>query len=146
MTPAVATAAPLHRYLIEAARRWPEQTAVVEPGAGSISYARLDHLSDRVRDRLHAMGVRRGDRVGLYLRKSIDTVAAIYGVLKAGAAYVPVDPGAPASRDDLLVRQRLVRKVDRPGRNACGEGQRFGGADPVVERDPLPGEVLERSP
>jgi len=108
MTPAVATAAPLHRYLIEAARRWPEQTAVVEPGAGSISYARLDHLSDRVRDRLHAMGVRRGDRVGLYLRKSIDTVAAIYGVLKAGAAYVPVDPGAPASRDAFILHNCAV--------------------------------------
>ena len=108
MTAAVAAAVPLHGYLIEAARRWPERTAVVDPGAGSIRYAELDRLSDRVRDRLHAIGVRPGDRVGLYLRKSIDTVAALYGVLKAGAAYVPVDPGAPAARGAFILHNCAV--------------------------------------
>ena len=99
---------PLHGYLIQAAQRWPDRIAVVDPGVGSIRYADLDRLSDRVRDRLHAMGVRPGDRVGLYLRKSIDAVAAIYGVLKAGAAYVPVDPGAPASRDAFILHNCAV--------------------------------------
>ena len=74
-------------------------TAVIRGGTTeSIDYAGLGRLSDRVRDRLAAMGVRRGDRVGLYLRKSCDGVASIFGALKAGAAYVPVDPTAPPSR------------------------------------------------
>ncbi len=61
------------------------------------------------------MGVRPGDRVGIYLRKSIDAVAAIYGILKAGAAYVPVDPGAPAGAERVHPAQLR------------GEGRRHGG-------------------
>ena len=99
----MATSAALHHYLISAAQRWPEHTAVVDPGSGSMRYGELHRLSDRVRDRLYAMGVRGGDRVGLYLRKSTDGVASIYGALKAGAAYVPVDPGAPPSRNAFIL-------------------------------------------
>ena len=47
-------------------------------------------------------GVRAGDRVGIYQHKSIDAVASIFGILKAGAAYVPVDPLAPASRNAFI--------------------------------------------
>ena len=68
-------------------------------------------MSNRVRDRLHALGVRPGDRVGIYLRKSIDSVAAIYGILKAGAAYVPVDPGAPAERNAYIMDNCAVKAV-----------------------------------
>lgn len=88
----------LHEYLVDSARRFPERIAVVEPRGGDIDYRALDRLSDRVRDRLHALGIRAGDRVGVAMRKSIDAVAAIYGILKAGAAYVPIDPTGPAAR------------------------------------------------
>jgi len=77
--------------------------AVREPGgAGRITYRELAALSDRVRDRLLRLGVRPGDRVGIYLAKSIDSVAVIFGILKAGAAYVPVDPTAPAARNAYI--------------------------------------------
>jgi amino acid adenylation domain-containing protein len=94
---------PLHRCLMDAARRDPGAIAVVEPDVGEVSYRELDALSDRMRDRLGAMGVGAGDRVGIYLRKSIDAVAAIYGILKIGAAYVPVDPLAPAARNAYIL-------------------------------------------
>jgi L-proline---[L-prolyl-carrier protein] ligase len=101
----------LHEYFIEAAREWPERIAVVEPGRGAINYRELALLSDRLRDRLCALGVAPGDRVGIYLRKSIDAVAAIYGILKSGAAYVPVDPGAPAARGAYILHNCAVRAV-----------------------------------
>jgi amino acid adenylation domain-containing protein len=82
--------------------------AVVEPGQGQIAYGELDALADRLRDRLHAIGVQSGDRVGIYLRKSIDGVASIYGILKAGAAYVPVDPTAPPARNAYIVHNCAV--------------------------------------
>src|SRR5688572_3880292 len=63
-----------------------------------LSYGQFDSLASRVRDRLVQLGVRRGDRVGLRLHKSVDGVAAIFGILKAGAAYVPVDADSPAAR------------------------------------------------
>lgn len=100
---------PLHGAFVEAAARHPDRTAVVEPGRGTIRYRELDQLSDRLRDRLVALGVRPGDRVGFYLRKSIDAIATIYGILKTGAAYVPVDPGAPASRNAYIMQNCAVR-------------------------------------
>ena len=107
----VRSAEVLHDFLTRAAKQTPDGTAVVEPGVGAMSWRALDALSDRVRDRLQHLGVRPGDRVGLYLRKSIDGVAAIYGIMKTGAAYVPVDPDAPASRCALIFADCAVRAI-----------------------------------
>jgi amino acid adenylation domain-containing protein len=107
----MATAGGLHAFFVRAARELPGHTAVIEPGVGSVTYGELAVLSDRVRDRLRADGVRPGDRVGIYMRKSIDTVAAIYGILKAGAAYVPVDPGAPPARNAYILNNCGVALV-----------------------------------
>ncbi len=92
----------LQRYLDESVARCGERIAVREPGGVAITYRELGELSDRLRDRLIALGVEPGDRVGIYLRKSINTVASIFGALKAGAAYVPVDPSAPPARNAYI--------------------------------------------
>src|SRR5438067_867790 len=92
----------LQRYLDEAAPKRLDHVAVEEPGAGSVTYRELVELSDKLRDRLVHLGVRPGDRVGIYLRKSIDSVACIFGILKTGAAHVPVDPLAPAARNAFI--------------------------------------------
>ena len=107
----MAVGAALHDAFVASARRTPGAVAVVEPGRGTITYGELDALSDRVRDRLAALGVDRGDRVGIYLRKSIDSVATLLGALKAGAAYVPVDPGAPATRGAYILHNCGVKVV-----------------------------------
>jgi len=57
------------------------------------------------------IGLRRGDRVALCLPKTIDAVAAILGILKAGAAYVPLDPTGPASRAAAIVSDCGVAAV-----------------------------------
>jgi amino acid adenylation domain-containing protein len=75
-----------------------DRPAVVEPGRGSVSYADLDRLAEKVADRLRALGVARGSRVGLYVHRSTDAIAAMLGTLRAGCAYVPVDPRAPVAR------------------------------------------------
>lgn len=103
--------APLHMAFIEAARQHPDRVAIIEPKRASITYRELDRLSDRVRDRLSALGVREGDRVGMCLRKSIDGVAYILGALKAGAAYVPVDHSAPAARNAYIMFNCGVKTV-----------------------------------
>src|SRR5215469_4433174 len=101
----------LHYLLDNSARSLPEHVAVVEPGRATIDYSDLTILSDCVRDRLIHLGVCRGDRVGIYLRKSIDAVAAIFGALKAGAAYVPLDPFAPTARNAYVINDCSVRAV-----------------------------------
>jgi amino acid adenylation domain-containing protein len=121
----------IHHLLQRAAAASPQRRAVEEEASAAITYAELSALADRLRDRLHAAGVRPGDRVGIYLRKSIDAVAAIFGALQAGAAYVPVDPDAPVARnayilDDcsvraLVVEQRFVaRLMSELGPRAAG--------------------------
>lgn len=99
----------LHHWLDASARARASHTAVEEPEGGSICYHDLAALADRVRDRLVAMGVRPGDRVGLFIPKSIDTVAGIFGAMKAGAAYVPVDPTAPATRNAYIFANCQVK-------------------------------------
>lgn len=100
--------------LLEAsALEHPDGVAVVDPsGDLSISYRDFERLAAETAEALAAAGVEPGDRVGVS-GKSIGTLAAIFGALKAGAAYVPVDASAPATRsatifDDCGVRAILV--------------------------------------
>ncbi len=101
----------LAQLLIESAQRDPDQIAIQDPGVGEMTYRALAQLSDRVRDYLVQLDVRPGDRVGVYLPKSIDTLAAIFGILKAGAAYVPVDVYAPAARGAYILNDCAVKAV-----------------------------------
>ena len=102
----------LHQYLALSAASRADNPAIIDATSGTeVGYQQLDRLSDRLRDRLHAMGVRKGDRVGICLRKSIDSVAAIFGILKAGAAYVTVDPTAPAARNAYVFGDCLVSAI-----------------------------------
>jgi len=86
----------LHELLELSARDHAERVAVVD-GERSLTYAELDERSSRLANHLQTSGIRRGDRVGLYLQKSLESIVALYGVMKAGAAYVPIDPNAPAA-------------------------------------------------
>jgi amino acid adenylation domain-containing protein len=101
----------IDQLLVLSAQKYPDRIAVEETADGSITYRDLDQLSDRLRDRLTQLGVRPGDRVGIYLRKSIDAVASIFGILKAGAVYVPVDPGAPPARNAYIFSDCTVKVV-----------------------------------
>ncbi len=89
--------------LTEACERGPGRPAV-RAGDRTLTYEELDIAANRVANALAGMGVVAGDRVGLYLEKGIEAVAAVYGIMRAGAAYVPLDPMAPAGRSALIVR------------------------------------------
>lgn len=101
----------LHQLLAVSAQNYPDRIAVEETEDGAITYHDLNQLSDRLRDHLTQTGIRPGDRVGIYLHKSIDSVASIFGILKAGAAYVPVDPGAPPARNAYIFSDCTVKAI-----------------------------------
>jgi amino acid adenylation domain-containing protein len=106
----------LPALLADAALRHGDRDAVVMDGR-RLSYAALDAMANRFAHSLIAHGVRPGDRVGLWLPKSPEAVAALWGAMKAGAAYVPVDPGAPPARLGFIARDcglaALVSRADR---------------------------------
>src|SRR6478672_6765010 len=92
----------LDHLLIESAARHPDRTAVVD-GAESISYRELDNGSARLASELVAHGAGPGNRIGLYLDKSLHAIVALWGVLRVGAAYVPLDVASPVKRVARIV-------------------------------------------
>ena len=94
----------------ERARATPDRTAVRD-GTSALTYGELWEQSARLAALLTAHGIGRGDRVGMLLAKSVECVVTMLGVLRAGAAYVPVDPRAPASRAAFVLRDAAVRAV-----------------------------------
>jgi amino acid adenylation domain-containing protein len=115
----------LYQLLDVSASRFPDRVAVEEAESGSIRYDELARLSDRVRDHLLGMGVGLGDRVGICARKSGDVVATIFGIMKAGAAYIPTDPTAPAQRNAFIFHNCAVGAVIVEARLADRLGEEF---------------------
>ena len=100
----------LWQVVSEGAARYPTRSAVSWREIG-LTYAELDEESTRLARLLAQAGIGPGTRVGLYLPKSLKAVISIIAALKAGAAYVPVDPHAPASRAAYILRDCAVRMV-----------------------------------
>lgn len=94
--------------LAESRRRFPDRVAVVDPAGWSLTYAELDDRSSRIAGWLRAIGVAEGDRVGIIAPKSADVVATLFGIMKAGAAYVPADYTAPVSRNRTVLADCAV--------------------------------------
>jgi amino acid adenylation domain-containing protein len=90
------------------AERHPDKDAV-RRGGKALSYAELEMKSNQLAHVLRAQGVKKGDRVGFYLNKSLETIIGVYGIMKAGAAYVPLDPFAPVPRLVFVMRNCGIR-------------------------------------
>ena len=101
----------LHTLIDHSVASHGERIAAAEVSGASISYQQLGELSARLGAWLQAAGVRPGDRVGICLPKTIDSLIALYGILRTGAAYVPVDPTAPAERNAYVFRDCAVKAV-----------------------------------
>jgi amino acid adenylation domain-containing protein len=100
----------LKDLLIESANHKPEALALNGPD-DSITYGELDSEANRIARALDDLGVRKGDRVGIWLDKSVRAVAAMQGVLRLGAAYVPLDPLSPASRVRTIIQDCYMRAL-----------------------------------
>lgn len=98
----------LRDLVTQCAQRTPEAVALQGPGAG-LTYRGLDCMANRFAHALAQCGVRRGDRVGIWLDKSPDAVAAMQGVLRLRAIYVPLDPLSPAPRICAILRDCDIR-------------------------------------
>lgn len=92
------------------AERAPHSVAFTA-GADQITAAELARGAASLAAVLQASGVRKGDRVGLFLRKSVRSVIAVYGITRVGAAYVPLDPAAPAERLAAMIAHCGIRHL-----------------------------------
>jgi amino acid adenylation domain-containing protein/non-ribosomal peptide synthase protein (TIGR01720 family) len=117
------------------------QARAVEQGEASLTYGELDDRSSRLARYLIELGVRADVPVGVCMGRSIRQVVSLLGVLKAGGAYLPLDPGYPASRLAMMVEDAgcaVVLSDAEAGARLTGAGRR------VVDVDREWPEVLAR--
>lgn len=100
----------LHELLARRAQEQPDAEAVVD-GRRSLTYAQLHAYANRIGRALREDGVGAGDLVGIAMEKGWEQYAAVYGVLTAGAAYLPLDAAAPEERRRRLLRTGAVAHV-----------------------------------
>ncbi len=137
----------LDRLLDYSARSFGDRIAAAEPGARDISYDELNQLAGKISGFLQSRGVTRGDRVGIQLPKSIASLAAIFGVLRAGAAYVPVDSTAPRSRNAFIFSDCAVKFVILRSQDLAGPNSPYAAPVALDVVDPsLSGCVLAQGP
>ncbi|MEU1820800.1 amino acid adenylation domain-containing protein, partial [Streptomyces roseifaciens] len=125
----------------------PDAVAVID-GESSWSYAELNARANAVAWSLLDRGVGAEDVVGVLLPRGAEQIAAILGVAKAGAAFLPVDPGYPAERVQFLLADAAPKVVltDEAGRDAASGVETIvvdgdtGGGTGGVDRDPADGD------
>jgi amino acid adenylation domain-containing protein len=120
----------------------PDATAVTCPGpdggaGASLTYRELSRAANRLAHHLRALGVGRGDRVVTSLRPGPDMVTAFLGIVRAGAAYVPVDPANPAERRRLIVRDSAAKAVLTGGHDTATDYAGLGVSIVGLDADDL---------
>ncbi|WP_416654229.1 non-ribosomal peptide synthase/polyketide synthase [Bacillus amyloliquefaciens] len=114
----------IHEMFEEQARRTPNQAAVVYEGK-QLTYEELNRRANQLARTLQAKGVRADQLVGIMTERSLEMIVGILGVLKAGGAYLPIDPDSPPERiryilsdsgvSVLLYRGNLQDNIGCPG-------------------------------
>jgi len=98
----------LHAGFVEQAQARPDATAIVS-NERNLTYGELDTLSNQLAHRLAAQGVQPDELVAVVMQKGWEQVVAVLGILKAGAAYLPIDAGMPTERLHYLIDYGQVR-------------------------------------
>ncbi|MBZ4377474.1 non-ribosomal peptide synthetase, partial [Corallococcus sp. AS-1-6] len=101
---------PVHVHFSQQARRTPDAVALVQ-GDATLTYAQLEARANQLAHHLRALGIVPGARVGLAIERSFEMVTALLAILKAGAAFVPVDRNAPVDRIAMLLEDADVDVV-----------------------------------
>lgn len=124
---------PVHELIAAQAEQRPDAPAIFH-GESCWSHGQLETAANRLAQRLRSLGVGAGMCVGIALRKSPEAIAAILAVLKAGGAFVPIDPDHPAARNHHVLTDSCAPLVITQGalRHTLPEG--FAGR--IVEFDP----------
>ena len=145
----------MHAYLLphllaESAWKWPDRLAVLFKDR-TMTYSELEANSNRLARLLARNGVKPKDRVGLLLGKSVESIVCLFGVLKAGAIYVPIDPAVPVSRMQHILRNCGIRFLIASGKGAGKyfdeHGASGGFPETVLLADPSkPGRDIQEYP
>jgi amino acid adenylation domain-containing protein len=137
----------VHRLVEAQVVRTPDAVAVLATDGASLTYRELDRQANRLAHHLIAMGVAHGAVVAIHAARTPQAMVALLGVLKAGAAYLPLDPAYPRERmammiedggvDVLLSQGDVARLPAAPGRRVVNLD------DDVLLRGDVSGDVTD---
>ncbi len=99
-----------HQCISHFAKTQPDHEALVATDA-AFTYKEMDEVTNKIAAELHNHGVQSGDRVALLLPRTSRLILSLFGVLKAGAAYIPCDPDYPADRIKLILEDSEARYI-----------------------------------
>ena len=121
----------LNHLLSESAAKYPDKEALVFQDS-RMTYGELETESNKLAQGLLEIGVKRGARVGIYLNRGMHALVGIFGVLKAGATYVPIDPLCPPGRLSYIVNKCAIKFLIA-SREKLVDGERVLPANSPVE-------------
>ena len=78
-------------------------SAAIKEGQKTITYKELNEESNKIANHLKENGLQKGEFVSIYLKRSMETVISILGIIKAGGVYVPLDPTHPVKRNKYII-------------------------------------------
>ncbi len=117
-----------HECISHFAQKQPEQEALIACDA-TYNYKEMDEATNRIANGLRQRGVQTGDRVALLLPRTSRLILSLFGVLKAGAAYIPCDPDYPADRVRLILEDSeakfIITESLTPDPSPNGEGSEY---------------------
>lgn len=98
----------LHELISQKARMYPEKNAVHFRNI-NLSYQDLNERANRLANLLIKRGIQKGDRVALLLDRSEELIIALLGIMKSGAAYVPIDPAYPKKQIEYMLKDSSAK-------------------------------------
>lgn len=124
----------IHEIILENAKNKGHETAVVY-GNESISYQTLQLKAERVAERILQVSKGENEIIGLYANRSIEMIVGLIGILRAGCAYMPIDPDYPSQRIDFMIRDAKVKLMvtQNPLKSFLGK---FEGALLLLDEEP----------
>jgi amino acid adenylation domain-containing protein len=131
--------APFFTRIAEQAARTPDAVAIATLDGRTTTYGELEARANRLAHALHRLGAGPGERVALFVERGPDLVAGLLGILKSGAAYIPLDPVYPAERIALMLEDGQPKAIVTEAA-LSGDLPPFVGPLVCLDRDDLSGE------
>jgi amino acid adenylation domain-containing protein len=100
----------LQHLLSESAIKFPNREAIIFKDQ-ILTYAALENESNKLAHTLFSLNIKKGDRVGLFFNRGVESIIAACAVLKVGAAYVPIDPMSPVRRISFIIEKCGIRTL-----------------------------------
>jgi len=95
----------IHTVFENIVEQFPENIAIEEQGGRTITYKTLNQQANQIAHSLREKGIKKGSVIGVLIPSSIEYVATLLGIFKAGAIFMPINPNLPAQRLEYVFNQ-----------------------------------------